>query len=75
MEDYTSKATTTSIKCSSRASICIDKSYYTVEYTEERSVPQDLTETELNKERQILWDTVNDEVDLQILEIEKIFKK
>ena len=71
----TSRATVTSIKASSRVSVCIDKNYYTVEYTEERSLPDDMTEAELNNERVILWDDVNNEVDLQVLEIQKTFKR
>lgn len=61
-----------SIKASSRASINIDKSYYTVEYCEERSIdPEDNIEEERSK----LWDTCNNEVDSQIEDILKSFGK
>ena len=61
-----------SIKASSRASINIDKSYYTVEYCEERSIdPEDNIEEESAK----LWDTCNTETDNQIEDILKSFSK
>lgn len=61
---------TVSIKISSRASICVDKNYYTVEYCEERSIdPEDNVE----EERAKLWDTCNGEVDTQIEDILKTF--
>lgn len=63
---------TTSIKASSRASVKINDSYYTVEYTEERSI--DETDN-LEEERASLWDTVNNECDNQVAEIVKLFKK
>lgn len=65
-----SKATTTTIKISSRASVGIQKrgttNYFTVEYTEERSIPED---ADIEEERQLLWDTCNNQVDEQIEEI------
>jgi len=61
-----SKAVTTSIKASSRASIKVGDNYYTIEYTEERSVPEDCN---LDEERTYLWETVNGEVDNQIQDI------
>lgn len=74
MSDYTSKATTTTIRATSRASVKIKESYYTVEYTEERTVPANIERTkELPAERQLLWDTVNAEVDNQIEDIVKSF--
>ena len=59
-----------SIKASSRASINIDKSYYTVEYCEERSIDPD---DNIEEERTKLWDTCNGEVDNQIEDILKSF--
>lgn len=61
-----SKAVTTSIKASSRASIKVGDNYYTIEYTEERSVPEDCN---IDEERTYLWETVNGEVDNQIQDI------
>ena len=62
----------TLIKASSRASVKVGDSYYTVEWTEERSVdPTD----DIEAERADLWETANDEVDNQIKDILTAFKK
>lgn len=71
---YTSKAKTTTIKISSRASIKVGESFFTVEYTEERTIPQTKT-VQIEKERTILWDVCNNEVDKQIEDILKTYKK
>ena len=56
-------AKTTTIKASSRASIKLGESYFTVEYTEERTIdPKDDIEAEKEK----LWEDVNRERDIQI---------
>ena len=65
---------TSKITATSRASIKIKDSFYTVEYSEERIVPDGITDEELQKERKELWDTVNVECDNQIEEILKTFK-
>lgn len=63
---------TTTIKASSRASIKVSDSFYTVEWTEERTVaPTD----NLEEERASLWDTANGEVDEQIKDILRTFRK
>lgn len=73
---YESKAVTTTIKATSRRSIGIAKrtstDYYTIEYTEERTIPED---ADIDKERTFLWDTVNEEVDKQIDDILEFYKK
>lgn len=66
------KAITTSIRATSRASIKVNDSFYTVEWCEERSVPEDAN---LEEERQALWDTCNTETDNQVAEILQTFKK
>ena len=63
---YESKAVTTSIRITSRASVKIGDNFYTVEFCEERSIPEDANVTE---ERKLLWDTANNECDTQIQEI------
>lgn len=68
-----SKAITTSIKATSRVSIKIKDNFYTVEYSEERSIPSD-TEIDMDYERNMLWDTVNSIVDYQCEEILKTFR-
>lgn len=72
--DRTSKATVTTIKASSRASVKVGDSYYTVEYTEERTVPN-TSNVDIQVEKDLLWDTVNGECDKQIEDILKTFKK
>lgn len=71
-EEYKTVSITTSIKASSRMSVNIDKNYFTVEFTEERSVPQNC---DLAKEREALWDAVNEEVDSQISLVYSTFRK
>lgn len=65
MSEYQSKAITTSIRVTSRASVKIKESFYTVEYTEERAIP-DMPDIDLDAERKLLWDACNAEVDGQI---------
>ena len=65
-------AKTTLIKASSRVSVKINESYYTVEYTEERSVN---TSDNLKEARAALWETVNSEVDGQVEDIIQLSKK
>jgi CRISPR/Cas system CSM-associated protein Csm3 (group 7 of RAMP superfamily) len=72
--NYESKAITTQIRATSRASVKVRDNYYTVEYTEERTIPQ-IDDVDIAKEREILWDCVNNEVDNQIEDIIKSFAK
>ena len=71
--EYKQQATTSKIAISSRASVKVRESYYTVEYTEERLIP-DVPSVDIEKERQMLWDTCNEEVDKQIEDIVKNLK-
>lgn len=66
-----SKATITTIRATSRASVKVRDNFYTVEYCEERALPAD---ADIEAERQMLWDAVNGECDGQIEEILKTFK-
>ena len=62
----------TTIRATSRASVKVADSFYTVEYCEERSIdPDDVIE----EERKKLWDICNEEVDSQIEDILKSFSK
>lgn len=62
----------TSIRATSRASIKVNDSFYTVEYCEEHSLdPDDIVEDEREK----LWNICNTEVDSQIEDILKSFGK
>ena len=67
VEAYESKAIISKISATSRASVKIDDSYYTLEYTEERVIP-DLPDIDIVEERLLLWDTVNGECDRAIAE-------
>lgn len=66
VEEYKSKATTTKIIATSRISIKVKETFYTLEYAEERSIPEGAN---IEKERSILWDIVNGEVDNQVADI------
>ena len=70
---YVSKAKVNSIKATSRASVKIKDSYYTVEYTEERIIP-DVEGVDLEAELKLLWDEANYQCDDQIEQIIKQFK-
>lgn len=78
MSEYVSKAVPKIIKFTSRASIKIGSNgqehYYTVEYGEERQI-DDYGNVDINKERQMLIDDCNKQVDLQVEEIVKTFLK
>lgn len=64
-ENYESKAIIAKISATSRASVKIGDSYYTLEYSEERVIP-DLPDIDIEEERILLWDTVNTECDKAI---------
>lgn len=73
MENYTSKAVVTNIKATSRVAIKIRDNYYTVEYAEERSIP-DIEGVDIEKERNLLFDAVNEVVDNQTEDIVRTFQ-
>ena len=69
---YQSKATINSIKATSRVSLKINETFYTLEYCEERLIPAD---ADIEQERKLLWDTVNIEVDKQAEDVQLMYKK
>lgn len=71
--DYQSKATVTNIKATSRVAIKIRDNFYTVEYTEERAIP-DIDGVDIEQEQNILFDSVNSIVDSQAEDIIKTFQ-
>ena len=71
---YEVKAITKTIKATSRASVKVGESYYTVEYSEERIIP-DIEGIDIEKERKFLWGDTNTECGNQIEDILKTFKK
>lgn len=74
MAQYESKAIVTGIKATSRVAIKIRDNYYTVEYTEERTIP-DVEGVDIEAEQNILFDSVNAVVDSQAEDIIKTFQK
>lgn len=75
---YESKAKVTEITAVSRVSMKIVQggkdNFYTVEYSEKRSIP-DEEGVNIEAERQLLWDDVNAVVDNQAAEIANMFKQ
>lgn len=64
MADYEPKARISKIQATSRMSLKVKDNYFTVEYTEERVIP-DIEGVDIEQEKQALWDAVNNEVDNQ----------
>ena len=65
MENYESKAIITKIQATSRASVKIRDNYFTMEFSEERMIP-DIEGVDLEQEKSALWDEVIGEVDAQV---------
>lgn len=63
MNEKEIKGITKSITASGRMSVKLGNNYYTFEFTEERSVPEDC---DLEIEREELWNTVIGEVERQV---------
>ena len=74
MMAYEVKGISTKITATSRVAIKIKDNYYTVECSEERSIP-DVEGVDIEKERQALFDDVNATVDEQIEDIYNTFNK
>lgn len=72
-ESYQSKAVVTNIKATSRVAIKVRDNFYTVEYSEERAIP-DVEGVDLEQEQNILFDSVNNIVDAQAEDIIKTFQ-
>lgn len=73
MSEYVSKAVVTNIKATSRVAIKVRDNFYTVEYSEERAIP-DVEGVDLEQEQSILFDSVNSIVDAQAEDIIKTFQ-
>lgn len=56
-------AKTIEISASSKVSVSVNNTYYTLQYTETRSINES---DNLESEREQLWQDVNTEVDLQV---------
>lgn len=66
-----SKAKVNKICATSRVTVKMKDNYYSMEYTEERLVPEDC---DIELERSLLWETVNLEVDRQAEDVLKMCK-
>lgn len=71
---YQSKAKTTKIVATSRSSVKIRDNFYTIECSEERSIP-DVEDVDVKTEWSLLFDDLNQVVDNQIAEIVSTFDK
>ena len=63
-QEYEPKAIISKIQATSRMSIKVRDNYFTIEYTEERIIP-DVEGVDIEQERVALWDAVNNECDNQ----------
>lgn len=72
LERDENKARTKEISATSRVSVKIKDNFYTVEYAETKTVPAD---SNIELERDYLWDTVHKQVDLQVKEIIELGRK
>ena len=70
---YEQKAITTTIRATSRASVKMGNDFYTLEYCEERTIP-DVEGVDLETEKKFLWEDVNSEVDHQVEETYEALK-
>ena len=69
---YTSQGITTSIKAESGLSIETKKGWYRFTFTEERIIPET---ADIEKEKEALWNSVNNEVDRQAEEIKLLLNE
>ena len=72
--NYNSKAVTTQITATYRMSIKIHDNFHTVEYTEQRTIP-DVDGVNIEKEKQLLWNDVVEEIENQVDDIIASYKK
>lgn len=72
---YQSKAKITTISGTSKATVQLNNNYYSFSYSEERQLPEEDTDVCIERERELLWDTLNAEVDKQIEQIVQLYKK
>lgn len=73
-KSYQAKAITNKITATSRISLKVNETFYTLEFTEERLIPA-VEEVDIAEERRLLWDTVNAEVDKQAEDVQQMYMK
>lgn len=66
-------ARTTTIRATNRMSLKIKDNFFTVEWCEERTLPEDVTNEELADERKKLWDICVRECENQVQEIVRVY--
>jgi len=72
---YEPVAKPASIRCTSRVSVKIKDNFYTFEFMEERVIPADAVNVNMEAEREALWNTCHGEVDKQVEEIVQMQKQ
>ena len=70
---YSSKAITTQITATYRVSTKIHDNFHTVEYTEQRMIP-DVDGVDIEQEKALLWDDVVAEIENQLDDIVDSYK-
>ena len=73
MKGYESKAIITTIRANSKVTLKLRDNFFSVEYSEERAIP-DVEGVDMEAERRCLFEDVNAIVDEQAEEIRKTFK-
>lgn len=73
MSNYVQQGKTIKISALSKATVQVKNNYYSFSYGEERELPDDQSHVNLEKERELLWNSLNAEVDKQIEDILKIY--
>ena len=71
---YEVKGKINKISATSRASLKLRDNFFTVEYSEERIIP-DTDDVNIMEERNALWDAVNEECDRQCDVLRETFAK
>lgn len=76
IQPYYSKGITKEISVTSRASAKIGNNYYTFEYSETKCFPinDERLNVDIDKERHLMWQDANNEVDNQLIEIQEFLK-
>jgi len=70
---YVQQAKTIKISATSKATVQVKNNYYSFSYGEERELPEDDCRVNIDKERELLWESLNAEVDKQIEQIVKLY--
>jgi hypothetical protein len=71
---YESKAKIVTISGTSKATVQVNNNYYSFSYSEERALPENDDTVNIEQERELLWNTLNEEVDKQVEQIVKLYQ-